>query len=127
MKQEDIDKINSECPDGQGIFFQPSMIPVHIKEHVIYSRYETGGRIGGNCWNDNGAHRYEEDIPTDHFKVLDMVLELLKPGLTYLQYKKIENMIHDNEETEYEYYGNCTDWKVEYIIVSQLEAYLNTI
>lgn len=124
MTKEEITEINSKCPEDQGIFFQPSMIPVHIKEHVIYCRYKTGGYSGGNCWNANEAKYYSEDPPEDRFKVLDLVLEKLKPNITYLQYKKIESMVHNNEETEYEYYGNSTEWKVEYIILSELEAFL---
>ena len=125
MELELISKINDLCPDNQGVFIQPSMIPVVIKEHVIYSRYETGGYSGGNCWNDNEPSFYTSDISIDRFKVLDLVLEQLKPSITYLQFKKIEKMIHTNEETEYEYYGNSTEWKVEYIILSELEKYLS--
>ena len=47
MTKEEIIEINSKCPDNQGIFVQPSMIPVDIKEPVIYCRYETGGVFGG--------------------------------------------------------------------------------
>lgn len=50
MTKEEIIEINSKCPDNQGIFVQPSMIPVDIKEPVIYCRYKTGGVFGGNCW-----------------------------------------------------------------------------
>jgi len=96
MTQEQIKEINAKCPYGQGIFKEPSMIPVHIKEHVIYTRYKTGGRQGGS-WTGSKAHRYSEEVPKDRFKVLDLVLEMLKPSITYLQYKKIESMIHTNE------------------------------
>jgi len=126
MTKEDILEINEKCPDNQGIFYQPSMIPVDIKEHVIYSRYETGGVTGGSCWGGN-QYRYEEDVPKDRFQVLDLVLAKLKPNITYLQYKKIEAMVHTNKETKWEYYGNSSDWHVEYIILSELEDYLKTI
>jgi len=125
MTQEEIKEINAKCPYNQGIFVEPSMIPVHIKEPVIYCRYETGGYSGGSCWDDSDPQPYYNDVPKDRFKVLELVLEKLKPNITYLQYKKIESMIHDNEETEHEYYGNQTDWKVEYIVLSELEAFLN--
>lgn len=125
MTKEEIKEINDKCPYNQGIFVEPSMIPVHIKEPVIYGRYETGGYSGGSCWDDSDPQPYTEEPPKDRFKVLELVLEKLKPNITFLQYKKIESMIHDNEETEYEYYGNSTDWKVEYIILSELEAFLN--
>jgi len=124
MTKEEIELVNSKCPYEQGIFVEPWAIPIHIKEPVIYCRYETGGYRGGGYWNDGEPTYYEEDAPDDKFKVLDLVLEILKPNISYLQYKKIENMIHDNYETEYEYYGNSTNWKVEYIILSELEKFL---
>ena len=127
MKQEDIEEINKKCPSNQGIFVEPSMIPYKIKEPVIYSRYKTGGYHGGTCWDDTNPHYYAEEPTDDRFMVLDLVLEKIKPGITYLQYKKISSMIHDNEEREHEYYGNSTDWKVEYIILSELENFLNQI
>ena len=82
--------------------------------------------MGGN-YRGNSPYKYENDIPNDRFVVLDLVLEKIKPNISYLQFKKIEKMIHTNEETEYAYYGNSTDWKVEYIILSELEKYLETL
>lgn len=122
MNTELIKEINDKCPYNQGIFEEPYGIPVHIKEPVIYCRYETGGYSGGSCWDDSNPEYYSEDIPKDRFKVLDIVLEVLFPEIKYLQYKQIEELIHDNDETECEYYGNSTDWKCEYIILSELES-----
>lgn len=122
MNAELIKEINEKCPYNQGIFKEPYGIPVHIKEPVIYCRYETGGYSGGSCWDDSNPQPYIEDAPKDRFKVLDLVLEVLFPDIKYLQYKQIEELIHDNEEPEYEYYGNSTDWKCEYIILSELES-----
>ena len=126
MTQEDINKINATCPSDQGIFVEPSMIPVHIKEPVIYSRYRTSGYSGGNCYGDC-AEYFQEDEPENKHRIIEMVLEILKPDIKFTQYKKIISMIRTNDETEYEYYGNSEDYKVEYIILSELEDYLNEI
>jgi hypothetical protein len=126
MTQYDITKINTSCPRGQGIFVEPSMVPVHIKYPVIYSRYRISGYSGGKCYG--GCANYFEDCePENKHRIIEMVLEILKPNITLLQYKNILKMIHTNEETEYEYYGNSYDYKVEYIILSELEDYLSTI
>ena len=117
-----IKSINKKCPYNQGIFKQPNGIPVSVKEHVVYCRYETGGYSGGSCWDDSDPQPYVEDVPKDRFKVLDIVLEELFPDIKYLQYKQIEELIKDNEDTEMEYYGNSTDWKCEYIVLSELES-----
>jgi hypothetical protein len=125
LSKEQIERINKEAPNEwqtneQGIFTQPFGIPVHIKEPVVYCRYESGGYSGGSCWDDSDPQPYERDAPKDKMKVLDLVLKELKPEITFLQFREIEKLIHTNEETEYEYYGNSTDFKIEYIILSEL-------
>lgn len=125
LTKEQIKEINEKCPCNQGVFYQPSMIPVDIKEHVIYSRYETGGVSGGSCWDSSNPQPYTEEIPKDRFKVLDIVLAILKPDITFLKFREIEELIHTNEEEERGFYGNSTDWKVEYIVLSELIAKLN--
>jgi hypothetical protein len=126
LTQEQIDKINSQCPYEQGIFIQPYGIPTDIKELVVYGRYETGGITGGSCWGTE-RHYYTEDAPKDRMKVLDLVLKELKPNITFLEYREISELIHDNSERdEGDYYGNCKDWKIEYIILSELYNLLAT-
>ncbi len=128
LSQDKIDEINSKCPSDQGIFREPTYIPVHIKELVVYTRYETGGYSGGSCWNDEDSHAepYECDEPKNKWDVLDILLKELCPNVSYLQYKEITKLIHTNEETEGEYYGNSTDWRVEYIVLPELLGLLET-
>lgn len=120
LTQEQIEAINKECPYNQGVFREPYGIPVKIKEPVIYCRYETGGYSGGSCWDDSDPQPYSEEPPKDRMKVLELVLKVLKPQISFLEYRMIEGLIQDNSETEYEYYGNSTDWKIEYIKLSDL-------
>jgi len=127
MNTQDIEEINKKCPSDQGIFFQPWGIPTDVKELVIYGRYETGGMTGGSCWNDEEPHPYSNDPPDDRLEVLSLTLEKLMPNISYLQYKKISKLIHNNEETEREYYGNSTDLMIEYIILSELESFINEL
>ncbi len=118
MDQSDIDKINKKCPYMQGIFTQPNYIPITIKEPVIYKAQLVGGYSGGSCWDDSDPQPFtvnDSELEKDWI-ALDLVLELLKPDITYLQYKKINKLIHSNTETEHEYYGNSEDYLVEYII-----------
>ena len=125
LTQQDIKEINQECPDDQGIFTEPYGIPVHIKEPAIYMRYETGGMSGGNCWGDKSSSYIINKKPK--FKVLNIVLKKLKPELTFLDFQEIEELIHTNEEHEYQYYGNSSDYKIEYIILSELISLLKTL
>lgn len=122
MTKEEIKAINEKCSYQNGIFSEPYGVPVHIKEPVIYKRVETGGFSGGNCWGDDA-----ESCTLDYdnnFEALDLVLEKLKPDISYSRYKMITKLIHTNKETTYEYYGNSTDWKITYIILSELENLL---
>ena len=125
LNKNQIEEINKKCPSEQGVFFQPYGIPVSVKELVVYGRYETGGMRGGSCWGST-ARRYTEPMPKDRLKVLDLVLAELMPNISYLQFKQIDELIKDNSDTSHEYYGNSTDWKCEYIILSELIELLET-
>ena len=69
----------------------------------------------------------EKEPPKNRLKVLDIVLSKIYPNISYLGYREIEELIHTNEETELEYYGNSSDWKVEYIILSELESLIEKL
>ncbi len=125
LTDEQIKKINDACPYNQGIFKEPYGIPVHIKELVIYGRHEIGGVKGGG-WRGNDREDYTLEEPKDRMRVLELVLEVLKPNITLLQYKRVERLLQNNFDTEREYYGNSTDWKIEYIILSELYNELET-
>lgn len=124
LTQEQIEKINSLAPNEwqtneQGIWTEPFGVPNTVKELVVYMRYEKGGWSGGSCWEDSNVQPYSNSfVPT--FEVLDLVLRELKPDISYLKYKEIEKLIVDSEKTEYEYYGNQTDFGIKYIELSKL-------
>lgn len=121
LTQEQIDTINEQCPYGQGIFMEPFGIPNHIKELVIYTKWESGGR-GGSCFDDEDTENEEYilDRPCDAFKVLDLTLNVLAPDITLSQFKKIESLIDSNIESDYGYYGDYTEDTIEWIKLSDL-------
>ena len=125
MEQEIIDKINALCPEDQGVFVQPSGIPTTIKGPVVYMRYPTGGMTGGGYHEHSYRHPFTiHERPG--FKALEIVLRELKPSISYLQFKEVaalvrfENGYTDNED----YYGNYTDFDIEYVILDELEQLL---
>lgn len=120
LTEDQITKINNECPSDQGIFFQPNGIPVDIKEHVVYMRWETGGWRGGGYRDGAIARPYTSDEPKPKFKALDLVLKELKPNISFLEFREIEELIRTNHESESEYYGNSTDYEIEFIVLSEL-------
>lgn len=126
ITQDIIEKVNKneKCPYGQGIFLQPSGIPDGINELVVYSRYETGGVKGGSCWDNSNPQPYTEECPKDHMAILDILLTEVMPSIGFSQYKRIQTLIESNEDSSWEYYGNHTDYLIEYILLSELEKVL---
>ena len=123
-----IKEINKLAPydygNEQGIFKQPYGIPTDIKEHVIYMRWESGGVSGGSCWDSSNPQPYTNtDKPK--FEILDIVLRNIAPNITYLQYKVIEDLIRNKYESKYEYYGNSTDYEINFIVLTDLENQLD--
>lgn len=126
-----IKQINDLCPENQGIFVQGSGIPVDIKEPCLYSRWDSGGAAGGSCWDegdDEGAISYEGIMPDNVYAVVDITLNALgiKDIPPYLR-NLIMSRWDYNIDTDHEYYGNYTDWKVEFMKVSELEHVLKSL
>jgi hypothetical protein len=119
MTQKQIEQINSECPYEQGIFVEPFGIPTHIKEPVLYMRFEIGGVSGGSCWDSSNPQSYTVSEKPE-FVVLDKTLKLLKPNISYLDYKKIDEYVIKDYNTDYEYYGNYTNYEIWYLKLSDL-------
>lgn len=121
LTKKQIEEINNDCQYGQGVFREPFGIPSHIKGLVVYTKWESGGRPG-SCWDDEDTvnDEYVNDRPSDCFEVLDKVLKILKPNITYLDFKKIEALKQSNNETNYGYYGDYTEDTIEWIELDDL-------
>lgn len=121
---EFIEKVNAKCPYGQGIFVQPNGVPTRIKEPVIFSYYVKAGKSGGSCW-DSPKPFVNHNVPQDHLRVLEVVLEELCPKITYLQYRRLNAILQSNEDfREHDYYGNFEDWCVNFITESNFKRFL---
>lgn len=124
LSEEQIKEINNKSPYDQGIFKEPYGINTNIKEPVIYMRWVCRGMSGGSYWGSEPTYFKGDSKPS--FKVLDLVLEAVKPQITYLQYKQIEGLIEKADYSDLQYYGNYDDYEVEYIVLSKLEELLKT-
>jgi hypothetical protein len=113
LTEEQIKKINQKHCD-QGIFKEPNHIPNHIKDHVVYMRWESGGYSGGNCWDDSDPQPYTRSQPK--FEVLYDTLKAISPNVTVLQLRDIEEAIEQTDAGSYnEYYGNSTEYEACYV------------
>lgn len=96
----------------------------------LFVKYETGGVAGGSCWDSSDPQPYsidEEDLEDD-FDVLDEFLTENAPNLTFLQYREtVKQFIHTDSYSENEYYGNCTDFGVKYVVLTELIPHLKKI
>ena len=121
LTQEQITEINKDCPYGQGVFREPFGIPTDIKGLVIYTKWYSGGRPG-SCWDDEDTVNddYTCSEPNDSFIVLDKVLNILKPDVSYLEFKEIERLKNSNTKMEYGYYGDYTEDTIEWIVLEDL-------
>jgi hypothetical protein len=128
LTKEQIKSINEASPmdwqtNEQGVFTEPNGIPNKVKEPVIYMRWEIGGISGGSCWDSSNPQPYTIGTQPS-FEVLDLVLKELCPNISYLMFRGIEKLINDSETHEWEYYGNCTNFSIKYIVLSELITYL---
>ena len=124
MDQSIIEKINNNCPYNQGIFVEPYGCD-GIREPVVYMRWTTGGVTGGSCWGTESYNREADKKPD--FKALEETLRELKPDISFLDYRKVSELIISTDEFEREYYGNTREWGIEYVVLSELEELLTNL
>ena len=80
---------------------------------------------GGNCWNDDEPTGYSSDNPPEELTSLDTILEKYKPDISYLEYKVLANkLVEHGSRTEYEYYGNETNYSSKKCNMKKLYDYL---
>lgn len=98
------------------------------KQGYISIKWETGGRSGGSCWdNDEEDHHYDTPgEPEPEFEEFDEILNTLCPDISFMKYKKLCSvLIENNDNIEYEYYGNYTHYAFKHVDLDNLYEYLN--
>lgn len=127
LTDEQIKNINNSLEDSwnQGIFKEPYGIDVKEKGYVIYQRHKTGGAAGGSYHEDSYARPYVISESKPNWDALDEVLRMVCPEISYLKYKEIEKLIINSNETDYEFYGNYTDYEIFYLPLEKLYLFLS--
>lgn len=98
--------------------------PALNTDNVIYQEWRTGGISGGSCWDDGETDNHyaldAEESP-ETFDELIAILEKFWPDISFLNYHKlITPIIHHDDYTLYEYYGNHTNYAVKYVDIKEL-------
>ena len=92
---------------------------------VLVQYWKTGGRTGGNCWGGEAKEYTTNEVPPVDFKDLDKALEILTPGITLLQYKRVcAEVVRSGTDRVYEYYGNREDYAYRFVELPQIYAAL---
>lgn len=98
-----------------------------FEEDCIGIKWMSGGVGGGSCWDegDGNNHYSIEGDSKPEFEDLDLILEKVMSNITFLQYKKLcKFLIKEKSWSEDEYYGNSTNYIINYIFIDELYDYL---
>jgi len=85
----------------------------------------TGGRSGGNPWNEADRDSNAED--PKEIDLLDDFLEEYFPNITFLHYKRLMRLVKTQTWTHDEYYGNSSNYKCSYITFEDVSEYLSKV
>ncbi len=94
-----------------------------VKGPLLSISWVTGGMSGGSCW----GHQPEQidSEPEPKFEVLDKVLQIVCPTISYLSYRKIESdLIKEGSNGDSGYYGNYTNYAIKYLLLKDLYDFL---
>jgi hypothetical protein len=109
LSKEQIDFINSNLD-------YVSNITQSIYDNQIKIKIETGGVSGGSCWDDSDPQDYSNNVSISDVTIFDSIFDVLIPNITHLKSRKIlkllESKVDFKYESDYEYYGNSTDYKI---------------
>ena len=102
--------------------------PKYVGKKLLCRSWSTGGASGGNCWNDNPPQAYSSDEPIPEFEELDAYLTEHCPKITFLQFRRLEKeLVKSMDYTEHEYYGNYTNHMSEFVVLEELEKFIESI
>lgn len=92
----------------------------------IYAYWSTGGMSGGNCWNDDAPTAYTSSDKPEDLTDLDKIIEAFKADVSFIQYKALVNeLVEYDTYTEYEYYGNSSNYAYKLVEIEKLYKYMN--
>lgn len=81
----------------------------------VFKKWIVGGQEGGSCWNNDNHYSISADPEPEDPIVFIEIIETVCPKLTFLQFKKLEHksLWDVRNKTDYEYYGNSTDYMIK--------------
>ena len=92
-----------------------------IGNDTFYSEISTGGMTGGNCWDNTEAYSYTSENKHE-WDELDGFLETLT--VSFMVYKRIMKRVRTDSTYQNEYYGNSTNYEINFIHLEDIYAEL---
>jgi hypothetical protein len=88
--------------------------------------WRTGGIGGGSCWDegDEDPHYELGEEESEPINTLEEFLKDFYPHLSLSQYKELMHHVRTEYWSEYEYYGNHTDYACHYITSDDIANFL---
>lgn len=80
-----------------------------------------GGKTGGNCYNageENAYTEYSTGDKFEHIEDLENICDIL--DISYRDYKKVKEKIRSENKSTSDYYGNCENRKLYYVILDEI-------
>ena len=109
-----------------------------ISQNMLYPnsiaiKYEIGGISGGSCWETSNPEPYFVSSRPNTFKelyypIIKLLHELnvFNDGFLYIDTMfELSNKMKVAEQTVREYYGNCTNYDVEILLISDILSIIN--
>lgn len=79
--------------------------------------HSESGQSGGNCWN-NDSHGFSRS--QEPFPFIEKILEGICPNISFLNFRKLSEVVKSGEYTVREYYGNYTDYSFSWVNLKEL-------
>lgn len=99
----------------------------YVKDDVeeISISWSIGGQSGASCYDvgDPSFHATSGE-PEPEFDALDNILMEVTPQLSFLQYKKLAQLVSTDEKQDGDYYGNYTTYATKTLKIDDLWDFL---
>lgn len=107
---------------------QPTPRSRRMREYTkeLHIEWLTGGMRGGNCWGGEPQRieSWELDNEPD-FESLDEVLEHFAPQITFMEYKRLNQVVvEEDSRFEPDYYGNSSEYTIKKVELKKLYKWL---
>jgi len=114
-----LDELESKDIYGVSYVFEN-----HIKDMKVVGYALSGESSGGNCWGDN-AHYESRSYDEDHITyALHHMIKAVAPDISYLDFVDLKKLIHFEEFTDREYYGNYREYKYSFVNYKEIFEFL---